>query len=105
MKHIIIIALSLLVIVGCKKEKPERQVTFSTSQVKHGVDSLVYDNHIEIINVRQGDVFKRQVEAKNYPTGLKDVQVSVLVESKEDGFSQLLYDETKQSHNINVAIP
>lgn len=113
MKHILIIALCLLVAGGCKKKQnQERKILFSTYQTFRESDSTfkaVTSN--ETLFIKKGDRLTRHVEAAPNPDPLwdKNVSVTIVMVQEEDGGtikkSETLYNESKLVHDINIVIP
>lgn len=107
MKHILMIALALMVSVGCKKEKNERKVTIGKSQSVHfSKDSVGLVQSSEVLIMEEGSTLTRNIKGQTWPaawSGPSNVDVYVFVE--DEGFEKIIYQESKLDHDINLVIP
>lgn len=113
MKHILLIAAILTALGSCKKETKERKVGFITFQhVGITKDSTVTLKKVEILIMQKGDHFHKHVDAapigdSTNSSASKYVQVSVSTtynDKKGKEVLTTLYNETKQTHDINIEI-
>lgn len=107
MKYIILITLALMVSVGCKKKKPEREVTIGKSQnVRYSQDSVAFEQSTEVVVMEEGSTLTREIKGKTWPSAWGGPgQVTVYVNVKAPDFEKVIYQESKLEHNINVTIP
>lgn len=107
MKYTIIIALAVIIFTGCKKDPKDRHVTVhSTQLMKYSQDSSAIEETWEEYMMSEGEKFRRDIKAKTWTIawgGNPVIQISISV--LKDGNGQIIYNEQKAEHHIDVSIP
>lgn len=106
MKHIILFA--AIILAGCSKTSKDRIVYLSTAQrVVTDNDSAYWIKNVDTFYMRKGKTFSRHIEAVKvpYPNSPKEINAVVSVDAENDKKDQVVYQETKPIHDIDIKIP